>query len=362
MCVSRKRRRRFCARTILEHGCDPNTPNAAGLTAIQLVIQALVRAVKSEQEAWVEKLRDEVAALAEQAIEDAEANRDKARARAGVLKDRKRDQFLASLENVDTEPTGPQRGGKKKKPNARQAEVEAALMIQRHFRGRWARAEVQDFRVHRATSIMQRHRRGASCRKLLEEQHPGHLAKLRLVRVEMRMKRKRKMERDFGESVLDIVRCLLNYRLNLNVEDTDYNTLLHLAAETGDTYGPALIRMLLKNKAPSNRKNRHGLTAFELAVTLDHAACALALMPPPPKLNAQEHLDRKKGFYETPPTEYHVLSLSPFMKNLGDLLYCRKWPADYRALLEEEQPQRAEEPLPDFPPVSHRSTPDNNPA
>lgn len=76
----------------------------------------------------------------------------------------------------------------------------------------------------------------------------------------------------------DICRCLLKYRVNLKVEDTDWNTLVHLAAETGDTYGPPLIRMMLANGAPNHKKNKKGQSAFDLAVSRDHAGCALALL------------------------------------------------------------------------------------
>lgn len=46
----------------------------------------------------------------------------------------------------------------------------------------------------------------------------------------------------------------------------------------------------------------------------------------------------EEGF-EDAPTDYHVNAMSPFMKTLGDLLYSRPWPAAYRELLADEQPQ-----------------------
>jgi hypothetical protein len=342
----------FCARTLLEHGADANAVDAEGLTTIQLVMKELVARVKHEQEEWLDRLRGDGAAQAARAVENQQAEKQKRRQQKAVLKERKKQAFLTSLEVVPTSGVKAQ-------------EWKAAETIKRHLRGHVSRRKVRELRSDVAASRIQRSFRGARARRELERSHPGHLDAIAQKRAEGQRKvalkqalQSRVMARDFGQCVQDVVRCLLNFQANVDVEDSDYSTLLHLAAQVGDTHGPPLIRMLLRYGAPSTRRNRSGLTPFELAMSLDHAACALALKPPPETLTVLEKLEREKGYFESPPTDYHVLSMSPFMKHLGDLLYCRPWPEAYRELLAQEQPQRADEELPEEPPVEFLATAD----
>jgi hypothetical protein len=256
-----------------------------------------------------------------------------------------------------------QKTTKKKKKGIKQLENDAAVFIQRRFRGMEARRDVVTKKEGTAASKIQCVFRGRKSRDEIDRTNPGFRRGLQQIKMQYRALRTRNLKRDFGESVLDVVRCLLHYKVSLKVEDGDYNTLLHLAAQTGDIYGPPLIRMLLRQGAPNHRKNKRGQAPYDLAVSRDHAACALALRPVKEvatgraaimaKMNKEEETT-----FETSPTEYHIVSMSPFMKTLGDLLYCRPWPAAYRALLEDEQPQRARERLPDEPPVEFLATVD----
>ena len=328
----------FCARTLLEVGADVNAVDQMGLTVIQLVIKGLVDYNRKRQARWVERLRQEREALVQQAAEDERRAKEKEKQRKKELQRRKR--IAAEFET-------------KKKVRRSEASIkeEAAIKIQTKYRATSARRKFLGKRAESAATNLQRVIRGWSARRVLCRSYPEHMDKLKRVRREHKARRTRVMKQEFGECVLDIVRCLLNYKVKIDVEDDDYNTLLHLAAQTGDTYGPTLINMLMKRKAPSRRKNRKGLTPLELAIAMDHAACALALKPEEPQLSVLEQIERSKGYYEEAPTEFQLTQLSPFVKALGDILYSTPWPAAYRAMLEKHQPQRASERLPDQAPV-----------
>ena len=303
----------FCARTILDHGADVNEVNWQGLTAIQLVIKALIEHSKEEQEELMVQLREERAARAEQAIIE-----------------RQKAEEEAQRQRVEEE---------------KQKKAAFELEVQRSMSGG---ADLPEPEPEPEPEPV-------------PEPEPEPEPQLQLAQVsgsdegsELMQKKARVTCKDFGECVLDIVRCLLNHKVKMDVEDTDYNTLLHLAAETGDAYGPSLIRMLKRYNTPTSRRNKKGFTAFDLAVSRDHAACALALKPEEEKLSVLEQMERAKGYDEQPPTEYQVLDMSPFMKALGDILYCSQegqWPHDYRNILRAEQPQRDGEELPEEPPA-----------
>jgi hypothetical protein len=328
----------FCARTILEHGADVNAVDQMGLTAIQLAIKGLVDYNQKRQEQWVERLRQEQEALALQAAEDARRAKAREKQRQKELQRRKR--VFAEMQTK-----------KKVRKSEATIKADAATKIQTRFRARQARKQYIGKRQDVAATKLQKVQRGRSSRKLLLKTHSVHMARLQTVRHEHKMKMTRVMKQEFGQCVIDVVRCLLSYKVRIDVEDDDYNTLLHLAAQTGDTFGPTLISMLLKRDAPSQTKNRKGLTPLELAIAMDHGACALALKPEEPQLSVLEQIERAKGYYEEAPTEFQVTELSPFVKSLGDLLYCRPWPDAYRAMLDRDQPQRANEILPAEAPV-----------
>eukprot|EP01052_Picozoa_sp_SAG31_P004671 SAG31_NODE_196_length_20699_cov_103.813835_8_plen_2355_part_00 len=320
--------------------------NSEGLTAIQSALKALVVRVKTEKEEWDEQLRNDRAAAEAQRNEDLQEERRKQKQRQSVLKKRKQEAFEQQAGALaEKQAAAKQRGRGKKGVKAREAE--AATLINSRVRGFLARSPngtVHQKRIELAATKLQRTWRGYQARKQISQKHPDFYERLRLVQV----LRNRSVKRDFGESVTDIIRCLLKYKVNLKVEDSDWNTLLHLAAETGDAYGPTLIGLLKRHGAPNHRKNKHGQSPFDLAISRDHAACALALRDKPPP---------RHGKYEDAPTEYHVVAMSPFMKTLGDLLYCRPWPEAYREMLQEEQPQRADDVLPSDPPVEFLDDP-----
>eukprot|EP01043_Picozoa_sp_COSAG02_P020776 COSAG02_NODE_1033_length_15063_cov_14.987503_4_plen_2516_part_00 len=328
----------FCARTLLEVGAEVNAVDQMGLTAIQLVIKGLVDYNQKRQERWVERLRQEHEALAQQAVEGARRAKEREKQRAKELQRRKRVAAEAAA---------------KKKVRRSEATIkeEAAIKIQTKFRAISARRKFQIARKEIAATKLQQVVRGRSARKLLWQSCPDHMNTLKTIGQEHKERRTRVMKQEFGQCVIDIVRCLLNYKVRIDVEDDDYNTLLHLAAQTGDTYGPTLINMLLKRNAPSKTKNRKGLTPLELAIAMDHGACALALKPEEPKLSELEKIERSKGYYEEAPTEFQLTELSPFVRALGDILYSSPWPSAYRDMLEREQPQRANERLPQQAPV-----------
>ncbi len=328
----------FCARTLLEVGAEVNAVDQMGLTAIQLVIKGLVDYNRKRQERWVERLRQEQEALAQQAVEGARRAKEKEKQRNKELQRRKR----VAAERAT-----------KKKVRRSEATIkeEAAIKIQTKFRATYARRKFVNTRKEIAATKLQRVVRGRSTRQLLWQSYPDHMDHLKTVRREHKERRTRVMKQEFGQYVIDIVRCLLNYKVKIDVEDDDYNTLLHLAAQTGDTYGPALINMLMKRNAPSKTKNRKGLTPLELAIAMDHGACALALKPEEPQLSVLEQIERSKGYYEQAPTEFQLAELSPFVRALGDILYSTPWPEAYHDMLEREQPQRANERLPEQAPV-----------
>jgi hypothetical protein len=84
----------FTAKTILDSGADPNSKDWQGLTVIQLVLKGLVNRVKTEQEEWLDRLREKNAEAARQSIIEAKEARAKQKSRDRVLKDRKKDAFM----------------------------------------------------------------------------------------------------------------------------------------------------------------------------------------------------------------------------------------------------------------------------
>ncbi len=58
---------------------------------------------------------------------------------------------------------------------------------------------------------------------------------------------------------------------NINAQDREGNTPLHYAAEGGDL---GIVRMLLKNGAKTNIKNKKKLTALDIAIRKLNPACA----------------------------------------------------------------------------------------
>eukprot|EP01119_Soliformovum_irregulare_P000813 TRINITY_DN10601_c0_g1_i1.p1 TRINITY_DN10601_c0_g1~~TRINITY_DN10601_c0_g1_i1.p1 ORF type:complete len:261 (+),score=61.36 TRINITY_DN10601_c0_g1_i1:2-784(+) len=73
------------------------------------------------------------------------------------------------------------------------------------------------------------------------------------------------------EQVEEILHKLLLKKANLNIQDSNGETALHVAVGTKDDW---LVKFLVENGCDANRPNLDGETALEVAQRLGHAHCA----------------------------------------------------------------------------------------
>ncbi|PGH00040.1 hypothetical protein GX51_06039 [Blastomyces parvus] len=100
----------------------------------------------------------------------------------------------------------------------------------------------------------------------------------------------------------DIVRLLIYHHANLDTQDAQLSTPLHLAASRGHTH---ILQLLLEEDARVNLKDASGRTAFMVAANAGHAEAAKLLLDYNSKINIRAadqmtalHIAAKNGDYE----------------------------------------------------------------